>query len=35
MGAQGALIVYVIILYYYAKKMRSYDVQYGVDEGEE
>lgn len=34
-GAQGALIVYVIILYYYAKKMRSYDVQYGVDEGEE
>jgi putative solute:sodium symporter small subunit len=34
-GAQGALIIYVIILFYYAKKMRSYDVQYGVDEGEE
>jgi putative solute:sodium symporter small subunit len=34
-AAQGALIVYVVILLVYARKMRAYDVQYGVDEGEE
>jgi putative solute:sodium symporter small subunit len=34
MSAQGSLIVYVLILYYYAKKMRSLDVEYGVDEGD-
>ena len=35
MGAQGSLIVYVIILWYYAKKMNALDIEYGVDEGEE
>lgn len=35
MAAQGSLIVYVLILYYYARKMRQLDVEYGVDEGEE
>ena len=34
MSAQGSLIVYVLILYYYAKKMRKLDVEYGVDEGD-
>lgn len=34
MAAQGSLIIYVAILYYYAKKMRALDVEYGVDEGE-
>lgn len=34
-AAQGALIVYVLILYYYAKRMRQYDVEYDVDEGDE
>jgi putative solute:sodium symporter small subunit len=34
MAAQGSLIIYVVILYYYAKKMRQLDVEYGVDEGD-
>ena len=34
MSAQGSLIIYVLILYYYAKKMRQLDVEYGVDEGD-
>ena len=34
MAAQGSLIIYVAILYYYAKKMRSLDIEYGVDEGD-
>jgi putative solute:sodium symporter small subunit len=34
MAAQGSLIIYVLILYYYAKKMRQLDVEYGVDEGD-
>ena len=34
MAAQGSLIIYVVILYYYAKKMRRLDVEYGVDEGD-
>jgi putative solute:sodium symporter small subunit len=34
MAAQGSLIIYVAILYYYAKKMRQLDVEYGVDEGD-
>ena len=35
MAAQGSLIIYVIILYYYAKKMRQLDVEYGVEEGDQ
>jgi len=34
MSAQGSLIIYVLILYYYAKKMRQLDVEYGVDGGD-
>ena len=35
MGAQGSLIVYVIIIWSYAKKMNALDIEYGVEEGEE
>lgn len=35
MGGQGALIVYVIIIWFYARYMNNLDKQYGVDEGEE
>jgi putative solute:sodium symporter small subunit len=35
MAAQGSLIVYVIIIWYYARKMNALDIEYGVDEPEE
>ena len=35
MGAQGALIVYVAIIGFYARYMNRLDRQYGVDEDEE
>jgi len=35
MGAQGSLIVYVVIIWYYARKMRQLDIEYGVEEGED
>jgi putative solute:sodium symporter small subunit len=35
MAAQGSLIVYVIIIWYYAKYMNRLDDIYGVAEGEE
>jgi putative solute:sodium symporter small subunit len=35
MGAQGSLIIYVIIIFYYAKRMNRLDQEYGVAEGEE
>ncbi len=35
MGAQGALIVYLIIIWFYAQKMNALDEEYGVAEGEE
>jgi putative solute:sodium symporter small subunit len=35
MGAQGSLIIYCVIIYYYAKKMNQLDEEYGVSEGEE
>ncbi len=35
MGAQGALIVYVLIIWYYARRMNQLDQEYGVHEGEE
>ncbi len=37
MGAQGSLIVYVAIIWFYARKMRSLDLEYGVHvhEGDE
>jgi putative solute:sodium symporter small subunit len=35
MGAQGALIIYCLIIAYYAWYMNKLDHEYGVDEGEE
>jgi putative solute:sodium symporter small subunit len=35
MGAQGALIVYVLIVWYYARRMNDLDRQYGVNEAED
>ncbi len=35
MGAQGSLIVYVLIIWYYARYMNNLDKEYGVHEGED
>jgi putative solute:sodium symporter small subunit len=35
MGAQGSLIIYILIIWYYARKMRQLDEEYGVHEGED
>ncbi|MBS1136260.1 MAG: putative solute:sodium symporter small subunit [Proteobacteria bacterium] len=35
MGAQGALIIYVLIILFYAKYMNGLDKEYGVHEGED
>ena len=35
MGAQGSLIVYVLIIWYYGKYMNNLDIEYGVHEGED
>lgn len=35
MAAQGSLIVYVVLIWYYARKMGELDQEYGVAEGEE
>ncbi|MCA3079913.1 MAG: DUF4212 domain-containing protein, partial [Rhodocyclaceae bacterium] len=35
MAAQGSLIVYVLIIGFYAVYMRKLDIEHGVDEGEE
>jgi putative solute:sodium symporter small subunit len=35
MAAQGSLIIYVVIIWFYAKKMRSLDEEYGVAEAED
>ena len=34
MGAQGALIIYVVIIWYYARYMNKLDQEYGVAEEE-
>ena len=34
MAAQGSLIIYVLIIWYYARSMRNLDLEYGVDEGD-
>jgi putative solute:sodium symporter small subunit len=34
MAAQGSLIIYVIVIWYYAHAMRKLDLEYGVDEGD-
>ncbi len=33
MGAQGSLIVYVLIIWYYARYMNKLDIEYDVHEG--
>ena len=33
MGAQGSLIIYVLIIWFYARYMNRLDHQYGVHEG--
>lgn len=35
MAAQGSLIIYVLIIAAYALIMRKYDLEHGVEEGEE
>ena len=35
MAAQGSLIIYVLLIWYYAHYMNKLDVEYNVDEGEE
>jgi putative solute:sodium symporter small subunit len=35
MGAQGALIIYVVIIWYYARYMNNLDREYDVHEGDE
>lgn len=34
-GGQGALVVYVIIIWYYARYMNNLDKEYGVHEGDD
>ncbi|MBL8379852.1 MAG: DUF4212 domain-containing protein [Burkholderiales bacterium] len=35
MGAQGSLIIYVVIIWYYARVMNKLDEEYGVAEGDD
>ena len=35
MGAQGALVIYILIIGFYAWYMGKLDVEYGVEESEE
>jgi putative solute:sodium symporter small subunit len=35
MGAQGSLIVFVVLIFYYASYMNKKDKEYGVEEEEE
>lgn len=35
MGAQGSLIIYVLIIWYYARYMNNLDKEYGVHEGDD
>ena len=35
MSAQGSLIIYVALIWYYQHYMNKLDVEYGVDEGED
>jgi putative solute:sodium symporter small subunit len=35
MGAQGSLVVYCLIIWYYARYMNNLDIEHGVQETEE
>ena len=35
MSAQGAVVVYVLIVWFYVRRMNKLDREYGVHEGEE
>jgi len=35
MAAQGSLIIYVVIIWFYARYMNNLDQEYGVHEGED
>jgi putative solute:sodium symporter small subunit len=35
MAAQGSLIIYILIIWYYARAMKKLDEDYGVAEGDE
>lgn len=35
MGAQGSLIIYVVIVWFYARRMNQLDKEHGVAEAEE
>ena len=35
MGGQGALVIYILIIWYYARYMNRLDNEYGVQEGED
>lgn len=35
MGAQGSLLVYLLIIWFYARYMNRLDEEYGVDTGDE
>lgn len=35
MNAQGSLIIYVVIIWYYQRYMNNLDLEYGVHEGDD
>jgi putative solute:sodium symporter small subunit len=35
MAAQGSLIIYIVIIWYYARAMNNLDLEYGVHEGDD
>ena len=35
MSAQGSLIIYVVIIWFYARYMNRLDIEYNVEEGDE
>jgi putative solute:sodium symporter small subunit len=35
MGAQGSLVIYVVIIWFYARYMNNLDEEYGVHEGDD
>ncbi len=35
MGAQGALVIYVLVIWFYARRMNALDKEYDVHEGDD